>query len=82
MPPKCSLRVSWDRSGVPSSVLTCCVGGGGSSVTMGVKVVVDVEMVEAVPSSGLVWMVRVVQIRLCTLSKCEAVAVVMTSPSD
>ena len=49
---------------------------------MGVKVVVDVETVEAVPSSGLVWMVRVVRIRLCTLSKCEAMAVDMTSPSD
>ena len=49
---------------------------------MGMKVVVDVETVEAVPSSGLVWMVRVVRIRLCTLSKCKAVAVGMTSPSD
>ena len=34
--------------------LTCGVGGGRSSVAMGVKVVVDVETVEAVPSSGLV----------------------------
>ena len=49
---------------------------------MDVKVVVDVKTVEAVPSSSLVWMVRVVQIRLCTLSKCEAMAVDMTSPSD
>ena len=49
---------------------------------MGVRVVVDVETVKAVPSSDLVWMVRVVRIRLCTLSKCEAVAVDMTSPGD
>ena len=49
---------------------------------MGVKAAVDIETVEAVPSSGLVWMVRVVRIRLCTLSKCEAMAVDMTSPSD
>ena len=60
----------------------CCVGGGGSSVAMGVKVVVDVETVEAVPSSGLVWMPCVVRIRLCTHSKCEAMTVDMTSPSD
>ena len=49
---------------------------------MGVKVVVDIETVEAVSSSGLVWMVCVVRIRLCTLSKCKAMAVDMTSPSD
>ena len=76
------LRVFWDRSGVPLSALTCGVGGGCSSVAMGVKVVADIEMVEALPSSGLVLTVCVVRIRLCTLSKCEAMAVDMTSPSD
>ena len=71
MSQKFSLRVSWDRSGVPSSVLTCDGGGGRSSIAMGVKVVVDVEKVEAVSSSRLVRTVRVVRIRLCTLSKCD-----------
>ena len=80
MSQKFSLRVSWDRSGVPSSVLTC--GGGGSSAAVGVKFVVDVELVKAVLSSRLVRTVSVVRIRLCTLSECEAMAVDMTNPSD
>ena len=49
---------------------------------MGAKVVVDVEAVEAVPSSGLAWRVRVVQIRACPLGKCEARSVDTTRPSD
>ena len=75
MSQKCSLRVTWDRSGVPLSVLTCGGGGGRSSVAMGMKVAAAVETVEAVSSSRLARMVRVVRIRLCTLSKCEAMAV-------
>ena len=39
---------------------------------MGKKVVVVVDAVEAVSSSTLVRVVRTVQIRLCTLNKCEA----------
>ena len=49
---------------------------------MGGKVVADVETVEAVSSSRLVRTVCVVGIRLCALSKCEAMAVDMTNPSD
>ena len=49
---------------------------------MGVEVVADVETVEAVSSSRLVQTVRVVRICLCTLSKCEAMTVDMTNPSD
>ena len=79
---KFSLRVSWDRSGVLSFVLTCGGGGGRSSVAMNVEVVADVESVETVLSSRLVRTMRVVLIRLCTLSKCEARAVDMTNPSD
>ena len=57
-------------------MLTCGGGGGRSSAVMGKRVEAAVEAVEAVR------VVRVVRIRLCTLSKCEAIAVDMTSPSD
>ena len=49
---KCSLRVSWDTSGVPSSALAYVVGGGRFSIAMGVKVDVDAKTVKAVPSTA------------------------------
>ena len=60
-------------------------GGEGevcSSMMMGKEVVVVADAVEAASSSKLVRVVRIVRIRLCTLSKCEDVAVDMISPRD
>ena len=49
---------------------------------MGEEVVVVADAVGAVSLSKLVRVVRIVRIRLCTLSKCEDVAVDMISPRD
>ena len=49
---------------------------------MGKNVVVIVNAVKRVSSLKIVRVVRIVRIRLCTLNKCETMAVDMINPRD
>ena len=53
-----------------------------SSTMMGKEEVVVIDFVEAVSSSSLRWLGRIVRTRLCALSKCEAIKVDMINPKN